>query len=54
MLRRRGEDSTLVLAILPETWRGTLDDLHAWIEAGGVIAIGASEEPYRVLARFGG
>lgn len=54
MMRRRGEASTIAFAILPEARRGTLDDLHAWVESGACIVLGASEEPYRVIARFGG
>jgi hypothetical protein len=56
MLRRRGRESVLAVAVLPGAARakdlGGLDDLHAWVERGDTILIGASDEPYRVLARF--
>lgn len=52
MLRRRGCESQLVIAVLPGSLRGGIDDLHAWVELGGEILIGASEEPYRVLLRL--
>lgn len=52
MLWRRGRGSALVIAVLPGTERGTVDDLHAWVERSGEILIGASDAPYRPLARF--
>ena len=54
MLLRRHRASILVMAILPGTARGTLDDLHAWVEADGRILVGASELPYKVIACFVG
>ncbi|MDE2596733.1 MAG: lasso peptide biosynthesis B2 protein [Sphingomonadales bacterium] len=53
MLQRRNRPSVLALAILAPQARGTLDDLHAWVEVGTAVLIGASEKPYAVLARFG-
>lgn len=52
MLARRGAESQLVLAVLPGLARGKVDDLHAWIEAGGEVLIGATPLPYRAIARF--
>jgi Transglutaminase-like superfamily len=53
MLRRRLRPSQLVIAALPGTERGGLDSLHAWIEAGGEILIGALDQPFQPLVRFG-
>ena len=52
MLKRRGYDSTLIIGALPETARGTLDDLHAWIAVGKGILMGGDAQDYRILARF--
>lgn len=52
MLERRGAESQLVMAVLPGAARGKFDDLHAWVEAGGEVLIGASPLPYRAIARF--
>lgn len=52
MLARRGRRCALVLAILPGAERGTVDDLHAWVELGSDVLIGASDAPYHPLARF--
>lgn len=52
MLRRRGIESQLAIAVLPGALRGGIDDLHAWVELGGEILIGASTEPYHVLLRL--
>ncbi len=53
MLRRRGIASALVFAVLPGQRRGSLNDLHAWVEQNGEIILGASEDAHSVLARFG-
>lgn len=52
MLARRGIPSILAIATLPGKARGTLDDLHAWIEIGEDVLLGQSELPYIVLIRF--
>lgn len=52
MLRRRHRSSQLVIAVLPEQARGSVDDLHAWIETGGEILIGQLDLPFRPLIRF--
>lgn len=52
MLARRGRAGCLAFAVLPEARRGTVDDLHAWVELGGRILIGETERPYHPLARF--
>lgn len=53
MLRRRTRPSQLVIATLPGSKRGGLDSLHAWIETGGEILIGALDQPFQPLVRFG-
>lgn len=53
MLARRGRPAQLVVAVLPGTARGGLDDLHAWVECGPEILIGALDRPFRPLVRFG-
>ncbi len=53
MLARRGRRAQLVIAVLPGAARGGLDDLHAWVEAGDEVLIGALDQPFRPLARFG-
>jgi hypothetical protein len=53
MLRRRGRPSQLVIAALPGSKRGGIDCLHAWIETGGEILIGALDQPFQPLVRFG-
>jgi hypothetical protein len=52
MLRRRSWRPVLVIAIVPGHARGTLDDLHAWVELSGEILIGHSDLPHRPIARF--
>lgn len=52
MLVRRGRPGAIAFAVLPEARRGTVDDLHAWVELGGRILIGETERPYHPLARF--
>jgi hypothetical protein len=41
-----------VLAALPDSHRGTGDDLHAWIEKGGEMVIGPTSEPHQPVVRF--
>jgi Transglutaminase-like superfamily len=53
MLRRRRLPSVLVIGVLDPSQRGTIEDLHAWVESGDAVIIGALEEPFRPLARFG-
>lgn len=52
MIRRRARASQLVIGILPGAQRGTIDDLHAWVEVGGQVLIGQREENFLPLARF--
>lgn len=52
MLRRRQRAGQLVIAALPGAVRGGLDDLHAWVECGDTILLGALDQPYRPIARF--
>ena len=53
MLRRRKLPSVLVIGVLDPSQRGTIEDLHAWVESGGAVIIGAVAEPFHPLARFG-
>ena len=53
MLRRRSWQPVVVIAVVPGHARGTLDDLHAWVELGGEIVIGESALPHKPIARFG-
>jgi len=52
MLRRRRVRATLVIGMLGRHERGTLDDLHAWVEMSGETIIGDVGQPYSVIARF--
>ena len=54
MLRRRQRPSELVIAVLPGPRRGTIDDLHAWVEMTGAVLIGELDLPFRPVGRFGG
>lgn len=49
MLRRRGQASALVFGVLPEHASGDLHALHAWVEVGDEVIIGA--DPTRTYAR---
>lgn len=51
----RGQDlpSRLVIAALPVEARGSVETLHAWVEVGGQILIGAIDLPFRPVATFG-
>lgn len=40
MLRRRNIGCAIVLGVLPGQHRGSLDDLHAWVEVDGTVLIG--------------
>ncbi|MFC4293816.1 lasso peptide biosynthesis B2 protein [Novosphingobium tardum] len=40
LLISRRIGTTLVLGVLPGAQRGSIDDLHAWVAAGGEILIG--------------
>lgn len=52
MLRRIGEEGELVVAI-HRTERSKQHSYHAWLEAGGVMLVGACErDDYRELMRF--
>jgi hypothetical protein len=53
MRRRRARPSQLVIAVLPGQARGAIEDLHAWVETGSEVLIGAIDAPFRPLARFG-
>ena len=53
MLRRRRLPSLLVIGVLDPSQRGTIEDLHAWIESGNEVVIGALNQPFHPLVRFG-
>ncbi|MFN3517095.1 MAG: lasso peptide biosynthesis B2 protein [Novosphingobium sp.] len=49
MLRRRGIGHGLVIAVRPPQLRGGSDDLHAWVEVDGGIAIGDLPGPWAIV-----
>ena len=57
LLRRTGHTSQLVIGVLDSRSRtckqGSLEDLHAWVESHGEVIIGALDEPFHPLVRFG-
>lgn len=53
MLRRRRRPAQLVIAVLPGAQRRGVDDLHAWAACGDEILIGALDQPFHAVARFG-
>ncbi len=53
MLRRRGLPSKLVIAALDPRRRGSIEDLHAWVESAGEIMIGEIDQPFHPVVRFG-
>lgn len=53
MLRRRRRPAQLVIAVLSGAQRGGVDDLHAWVAYGDEILIGALDQPFHAVARFG-
>lgn len=53
LLRRRNLPSRLVIAALPSGARGAVETLHAWVEVGDRILIGAIDLPYQPIAAFG-
>lgn len=51
-LRRRGWDHAVVIAVRPPALRGTGGDtLHAWVEHGGTVVLGALPGPWIELYR---
>lgn len=53
MISRRKRPAQLVIAVLPGSARDEGDDLHVWVECGSEVMIGALDQPFRPLARFG-
>lgn len=53
MLRRRRLPSQLVIAAPASADRRSMDDLHAWVESGGELLIGAPDRPHHAIIRFG-
>ncbi len=51
LLRRRSIPHQLVMAARPAAQRSGTDDLHAWIEVGGDIVLGALPGPWLEAAR---
>ncbi len=52
LLRRRAIPHALVMAVRPADQRGGPDDLHAWVEAGGTIVLGALPGTWLETARL--
>lgn len=52
MLRREGIAHAVVIAVRPERFRGSNDDLHAWVEMGGTKLIGDLPGPWLESARL--
>ncbi|MCA1662351.1 MAG: lasso peptide biosynthesis B2 protein [Novosphingobium sp.] len=52
MLRRRAMGSAVVFGVHPETRRGDLGDLHAWVVRGREILIGLGDGDHRPIAAF--
>jgi hypothetical protein len=53
MLRKRRIGHALVFAVRPNEMRGSPDDLHAWVEVAGKIAIGYAPGPWVETLRLG-
>jgi len=53
MLRRRGIVHAAIIAVRPNSLRGSPDDLHAWIEVGGQRVIGDLPGPWVETLRLG-
>jgi hypothetical protein len=49
MLRRRAIPHRLAMAARPAGQRGGADDLHAWVEASGIIVLGELPGPWIVV-----
>ena len=43
----------LVIAALDPRRRGSIEDLHAWVESAGEIMIGEIDQPFHPVVRFG-
>lgn len=52
MLRRRRQPSQLVLGVIAMSHRGSIEDLHAWVESRGQIVIGELDQPFHPLTRY--
>lgn len=52
MMRQRAIGGVLVIGLLDRSKRGTIEDLHAWIETEGEVLIGAVDQPFHPLIRF--
>lgn len=52
MMRRRGISGELVIGVLESARRGSIEDLHAWVETGGEILIGDVGERFHPIVRF--
>lgn len=53
MLRSRAIAHCVVFAVRPAELRGTDDQLHAWVEAGGEIVLGDLPGPWVETLRLG-
>lgn len=54
LLRSAGLGYGLQLAVRPATQRGTIDDLHAWVECGGTIVLGELPGPWIAILTLRG
>lgn len=54
MLRRRGIANAVIVGIRPSSERGTLHDLHAWVEWRGRTVLGDSGGNHASLLQFRG
>lgn len=52
LLKNRNIPHQVVIAIRPAGQRGEADALHAWIDCGGIVVLGALEGPWHELARL--
>ena len=53
LLRRERIRHTVVFAVRPADARRSTDDLHAWVEIGGTVLIGALPGPWHETLRLG-
>lgn len=53
ILRRKRIAHVLVFAVRPKGWRGSSDDLHAWVEVAGEKIIGELPGPWAETLRLG-
>lgn len=52
MLKNKNISHQMIIAIRPAGQREGADALHAWVECGGNIVLGALDGPWHELARL--